>query len=318
MEKSTRVLLFLIVFVLFLIPVINASIFDNSFIKWLSGKATQSASANITVGGIAPIIFNVSIIGATQSITEGGLTNVTFYFRVLDIDGTGDLNDATARGAFNSSGEVTRRNDTCAPVGNINSTVREYVCRVGLYWFDGAGAWNINASIADNNNLGITNTSANFTLSLTTAFSIGPSALTWATLNTSSLNETSNNDPMLLNNTGNKNITTPSIQVTVINLIGETNASQYLNASNFTVDLDTGGSNIECLTNASTGATMINNTAVNITGSLMPRGNFTRNFGNETSSQEQLYYCLTAVSTTAVNPQSYSTNVGGTWTVTAA
>ncbi|MBS3152574.1 hypothetical protein J4230_04150 [Candidatus Woesearchaeota archaeon] len=50
----------------------------------------------------------------------------------------------------------------------------------------------------------------------------------------------------------------------------------------------------------------------------LEQGNFTRNFGNETSSQEQLYYCLTAVSTTAVNPQSYSTNVGGTWTVTAA
>jgi len=280
-----------------------------------SNNTNQTTLQSFTVGDRKPNIDNITAI-SQQSIVESGVRNVTFYALVSDADGVGDISIVNA--TFLLTGEQTRYNSSCSLVSNVNITQANYSCTVPIWWFDSAGTWTVNVTANDTVNNASVPGNTTFSLTQTTAFSIGPSALAWATLNVTSINATSNS-LMLLNNTGNKNITSNSIQVTVINLIGETNASQYLNASNFTVDLDTGGLGpSECGVNATSGATMINDTAVNITGSLMPRGNFTRNFGNETSSQEQLYYCLTAVSTTAVNPQSYSTNLGGTWTVTAA
>ncbi len=287
----------------------------------ITGMDTATHDINLTIANTAPVIFNVTNPGA-QSITEAGVTNVTFWFRVNEPNGMSDLVNASSYGELNRTGEVRRINSTCAFSREINATVAEYQCRVvGLWWFDGSGEWSMNASIRDAGNSVAINNSVfnNFTLTETTGFVMGPSALTWATMGLNDVNQTSTNDPMLLNNTGNHNTTSGNIQNTVINLIGETTAAQYLNASNFTIDLDTGTEGAsgakECLNNASTGARMLNNTAVNITGAFLNRGNFTINQGNITSGQEELYYCLDDVSSTATSTQSYSTSAGGAWTI---
>ena len=282
----------------------------------ITGQATTvTTAANITITGRAPAIFNVTTV-ATQSITEAGVTNVTFYFRASDADGASDFVDAGSTGMFNASGEVTRRNTTCAAVQNINTTVREYQCRVvGLYWFDGAVTWTVNASVRDAEGTVAVNDSGTFTLSSTMAFAMGPTSLTWASFGSDATNQTSSNDPILLNNTGNANVTRGNVSITVINLIGETNASQYLNASNFTVDTET-GSNNECVVTSVSGARGLNNTLINVTNTSLPRGNFTINSGDNTTAQEQLYFCLDDVSTaTTTSAQSYSTLAGGAWTV---
>lgn len=306
-----------------IIGILALPIVYSGFLEWLgitTKAVTATNTANITISSASPVIYNVSAV-ASQSITEAGVTNVTIYFRVNEPDGIADLVNSSSYGELNKTGEVRRTNTSCAFYNQTNSTTADYVCRiVGLWWFDRSGEWSVNASIRDAGDNVAVNSSVynNFTLTSTSAFVMGPSALTWPSFGLEATNQTSNNDPMRLNNTGNYNVTAGNIQNTVINLIGETTATQYLNASNFTVDIETGteasSGRKECLNNASYGARMINNTAVNITGAALPRGNFTINDGN-ISGQEDLYYCVDDVSSTATSPQSYSTLAGGAWTV---
>src|SRR3989344_5393195 len=86
-------------------------------------------------------------------------------------------------------------------------------------------------------------------------------------------------DTTIVNNTGNYN---SSINVTAINLIGETTPSYVLPANNFTISRTTGGA--ECI-----GSAMVNATARTVKGTVSNRGNLSVGSG---SGQENLYYCI--------------------------
>jgi len=152
---------------------------------------------------------------------------------------------------------------------------------------------------------------------------MGPGSLTWPTVTNAQTNQTSNNDPLLMNNTGNVNISIGNVNITAFNLIGETNQTQFMNASNFTINTLNGGDPpVECqLTTATEVYTMANNTGVNITGAGLAKGNYTQNFGNITSGQQKLYFCLVQVmagnSGTGglLSPQTYSTAFSSPWSV---
>jgi len=129
-----------------------------------------------------------------------------------------------------------------------------------------------------------------------------------------STNQTSSNDPSLMNNTCNKDITAGNVTLRALDLHGDTTPSYSINSTNFTVDIETGGvctggSCIEC-----DGSRLSNNSYATITGSTMPSGNNSLNYGNATSGQEQLYYCLTDVNS-GLMAQQYSTNTLGSWTL---
>ena len=110
-----------------------------------------------------------------------------------------------------------------------------------LYW-DGNGAWTINTQGRDLGNTTLVyNTTASFTYNLLKALVISPISLTWPSVSLGATNQTSNNDPTIINNTGNYNAT-GKIAVNALNLHGETNALEFISAANFTIDIDTGGS----------------------------------------------------------------------------
>ena len=72
---------------------------------------------------------------------------------------------------------------------------------------EGKGNWTINASANDSAGVYVENrTGSSIEVLATTAMVMYPNALTWATLELGYTNRTSNNDPVIINNTGNKNI----------------------------------------------------------------------------------------------------------------
>lgn len=185
-----------------------------------------------------------------------------------------------------------------------------FVCNVTMWWFDGTGTWNVNASVKDINNNLAQNTTSTFQVSSTTGFNMGPNNLTYSPIAPGSTNQTPTNDPLLLNNTGNFAIVAGAISINATNLLGETTSTLGLWANNFSASWNTGGTTpIECGTTANT---LINKTAVNITTANLTRGNYTINDGN--TGQEQLYVCLKFAGT-ELQAQAYSTLSQGAWIV---
>ncbi|MBI2148253.1 hypothetical protein HYU23_01095 [Candidatus Woesearchaeota archaeon] len=264
----------------------------------------QTDLQTFTISSGSPIVLNVTSIAA-QSITEAGITNVSFDY--VAADPAGFSATATAQGHLNRTEETYRYNATCQNMFDLNSTARVYRCTVPLYWFDGAGTWTASANIS-NNNLNASNNSVSFTVESTKAFVMAPTALRWpTTIISGQVNQLSINHPIILNNTGNVNIGVGGgVTVTAIDLIGEVTGSYWINSSNFTSNPDLSG----CATDAPISNRLANNTLVTITGAALNKGNYTINDG---TAQEQLYFCLEEVG--VLLPQSYSTFRAGSWTI---
>lgn len=251
--------------------------------------ATKICCNLTTAANNAPVINDISNI-PSQSITEAGINYVEFSVLASDENGVANLNDNSLNATFSKSGETTRFNSSCSWLSDINTTTANYTCTIGLWYWDGAGTWDVNATILDLSNAQSPAYNETFTLSETTAMVMSPNSLGWATLFPGGLDKLSNNDPIIINNTGNKDITSGNVRVKAYDLTGETNPSYIIPAANFTVNVD----------DACEGTQMQNNTAIGIAGSISPAGN--NSAGN---GQEQLYFCLEEVPN--IIQQAYST-----------
>ncbi len=281
----------------------------------LTGAPTQTTTASITINA-APVILFVSN-GTTISIIEGTSRLLNFSFLANDSEGRGDLDNSTARLRISLAGEADRFNTTCQAIATVGGNIN-YSCSVDLWYFDGAGNWIINASISDINGVYAENRSSNFSVQSTTAFAINPSALTWAALELGTTNRTSNNDPITLNNTGNKDVATTGITLTGYNLRGLTTTSEFINAPNFSVSNLNGTSScsgITCL--ECNGTIMANATIETLPNAILSAGNYSRNYQNDTSGQENLFFCLMTVPS-EISRQTYDTSAGQTapWVIT--
>ncbi len=315
-EKRGIVLILLsVIIIVLIISSVSADFSDfiSKIKKTLTGEATNPVTLNITVG--VPQI--TTVYNSTMTDVSGGLssgpsfTSIIINFTAYTAAGAGMLNHSTARINFTKTGENTRENLTCA-LAQSGGNYANYTCNVTMWWWDAAGTWNIAAYIADNNSNSAQNTSAVFQVGSTTGFEQGPSALTWAALGAGDINKTSTNDPLLLNNTGNVNISVNNIQINATNLRGETDNTKALWAGNFSVAQFTGGTypnEVEC--NA-TAVVMNRSVYTNITGAILTKGNYTVN--NGATGQEQLYFCL-KIAGSELTSQAYSTVNETAWTV---
>ena len=269
------------------------------------------AGANYTINSTenaAPTISLVSNISNTDP-TEAGATEIEFFITMTDTDGVDDLDDTsvTANFTFSSAGEATRENSSCVLIGDLDATSANYSCTIGLYYFDANGGWNISASGSDDSAETAVNDSTFFEYNLLKAIVISPTSISFET-GIGSTNQTATNDPTLVNNTGNYNVTLNNIQINATNLLGVDTPSYFIPVTNISVDIET-GSSAECI-----GSTPVNGTSTNITNSILPKGNNSLSYGNSTSGQEQIYYCITEVPTT-ISSQEYSTTGYGSWTI---
>ena len=262
-----------------------------------------------TLGGglVAPVIYGVTSISPV-TLTEGpGKTFIVVNFSVYDFNGASNLNNASASINFTKAGESLRYNSSCA-VKNFAGNYANYSCNVTMFWWDAAGSdWKVYANISDLDSYITVNDTTTFTVNSLTGFVMSPSALTFSSLSAGSVNQTPTTY-LVLNNTGNTNITNP-IQINATDLVGETDHSKILWASNFSASNSTGGK-IECNVTSSATA-MVNNTFVSISNTLLSVGNYTLNDG---TAQEQIYLCARKVGI-ELTPQQYSTNAFGSWTI---
>ncbi|MBU0467174.1 MAG: hypothetical protein KJ718_03125 [Nanoarchaeota archaeon] len=283
------------------------------WIKGITGRATSGTEVvNLTVTGasaVTVVVYNATLSDGTP--TENGPLGVTFTVQLRDTDGVDDIDDTSVGANFSKTGEELRLNTTCAAIWDENSTyTQNFTCNVTMWYFDAPGAWIINAWGNDTGNGTIIyNTTTTYDYEQLQAIIVGPDTLTWDTISPGLTNQTSNNDPTLINNTGNYNIT--NLTVTGVNLMGLTDNSYWIDVTNFTVDIETGGANPECHVNTTdvSGRTLLNETAREIIGALLDRGNNSINDG--VTGQEQLYHCIPLVPTTST--QLYSTPQS--WTI---
>jgi hypothetical protein len=280
---------------------------DTEQVNLTNNKITDDSSnviLTLVTAAQAPVIEDISAI-LDQNITEGGITNVVFYVNVSDAQGYATID--TVNATFTRTGEETRQNSTCVLVSNLSSTLANYSCTIGIWYWDSAGIWQVNATANDTTGLISQAYNESFSLGETIALAVSPSQINWQTLIPGLTNKTATNHPSLLNNTGNVDT---SVQVKALDLYGQNNSAYFIGSGNFSVDTDTGGNPpAEC-----DGTIMENNSDITIIGASLPAGNNSKNFGNETSGQEQLYYCLKSVPNGLI-AQTYSTSALGSWII---
>jgi len=290
--------------------------FFSGFKSTITGMAvdTQTVTLNITVGVPQIIyVYNNSAKDLSTGPTEApAITSVVMNFSVYSPSGAGNLNDSTAKLNISLAGQTARTNASCAKI-QASGSYANYSCNVTMWWWDGTGDWIVNAYIKDNNSNSAINTSTTFYIGERIGFVMSPSTLSWTAIGPGATNQTSSNDPLLLNNTGNDVIDVDNIQVNATNLHGESDDAKALWAGNFSVHWASGGAAcagagcVECA-----GTQMVKATLTGVVGANLSADNYTANNGYQ--GQEQVYLCLRYAGTELIT-QSYSTFNESTWTV---
>ena len=274
---------------------ISVNFSDGINVDWKNWTFTVSDTAETS----SPVILDITDI-SSQSITEDGVTNITFYVQAEDVNGVGELVDTDMNATFTLEGQEQRINMSCLWLEDINTTAANYSCTIGIYYWDQAGSWAVNTTIMDDGNLASADYSENFDLGSTTTIMMAPVNMTWATLYAGQTNLLSLDNPIVINNTGNFNIT--NINVNASDLFGEDDDTKWIESSNFTVNIN----------NACEGTQLVNSTATQVTSAYLDPGNNSINDGS--TGQEQLYFCLEEVPF-AIGTQQYSTIKGGAWII---
>jgi hypothetical protein len=274
--------------------------------KTITGKLTsQTFDLNITVG--APSIYAVYNQSEALDMEENTFTPVIINFSVNAPSGSDNLNHSTSKVNLSYAGEETRQNISCYPY-ELDGNYANYTCNITMWWWDVNGTWEINAYVEDNASSSAINTSAVQEIGDDRAFVGGPTPLTWPGISPGDSNRTSNNDPYLMNNTGNVPISSSSLKINATHLRGETTSSEALWAGNFSVGWNTGGNPpAEC-----GGTGMVYTTFTALSTANLSKGNYTGNDGS--TGQERLYFCIKEIGST-LSTQAYSTANESAWTV---
>lgn len=275
----------------------------------ISGK-TNSSSYNTYLGffydseessqtpNFAPSITDIQNI-QSQTIIEGSVNPVNFYVLASDTNGVDDLNDTTLEVYFERFGENTRSNQSCILVDDINSTTANYTCTIGIWYFDGAGEWNISANIKDLDNNLSQEYYETFLIGSTTSMNFTIQSLSFEGVTPSSVNKTAD-DNITLYNIGNDPL---SVSINASDLSGQTNPLELIYASNFTIDDQWNG----CA-----GDNLQNNTEITLTGVIVIKGNNTNGEGIK-----DLIICLKGLSQT-LSSQIYATPESKPWIITVS
>ena len=270
-----------------------------------------------------PVIYFVENT-TMQSITANSFENVTISFYVNDLDGAGTVGFNNSRINLTKTGGSegapvynysSPSSGGCFDSGDINSTVANISCSAHVWYFLSAGQWNITASY--NDSISFTqNTTHNFSLASTTSILISPTNMTFTSpVQAGDNNITSNNDPVVVNNTGNVAITSGNVRIAGQNLTGEVTTTDVIPAYNFTMEVvnsTTSEANAGCRNdnNASTVPDRNGSLAKGISNSKIDSGNHSNN--NGTAGIEHVFVCLVDVPL-GINAQAYSTLSLGVW-----
>jgi len=327
MKKEDVVLILgILLFSLVLIaPITSAGFLDNLRGK-ITGFVTNTTNVTVTVAGTSPVtvqVINASMTGTEVTPISREVTNVTFFVTVTDPDGQSDINLSSVNASFRfhqtGNGEATRVNTSygCIDKGTIDSINRNFSCSVGMFFYDAPGFWNITVYARDNGaTTNVANISQSFNyISLQSTF-IQPQSITFPSAAIGATNVTSNNDPLIINNTGNFNYTAISINST--DLPGNTNASEFINASNFSVSVTSAPNpSAECGLDGGAG----NDTQLDaqvfklIDIANLTRGNYSLSIND--TGQEGIFFCIQKIHD-SISSQTFDTETTSPWTINLA
>jgi hypothetical protein len=300
MKRGRIILVFIMA--LLLISLVSAGLID-SIKKAITGHATnQPTNVSVTVTGTTAVNLTVDNSTLTGGVnpTEGASTTSEVFVTVCDPDGVNDIDDSSVTGSFSKAGETTRTNSSCNLIGDLDAYCANFTCEVTTWYWDGAGEWTINVTASDLGNAStIYNDSFTFTMNQLKAMVIYPSQINWTAISPGTSDAKADNDPTIVNNTGNFDGT---LNVTGLDLYGDTVTTEKFGVDNFT-----SGIADDC---TGSGVYLANNSQVLITSSDSNPGNLSAGAG---AGQEQLYYCIPTVPT--ISSQQYSTNILGSWIV---
>lgn len=308
-RKEVYTLIFFVFLILLTASLVSAGFFD-WFQKTITGRAGNlPTNVSVVISGTA--VANITLVSDITATTpiENNNKYITFVVTVHDPNGNADINTTSVSANFSKPGAITRSNESCQALSQTTTNTENFSCSIAMWYWDPNGAWNVSVKATDLGNLTwVYNSTTFFTLNILRAMAISPNALTWASLTPATKNQTSNNDPTIVNNTGNYNGT---MQVTGVDLLGATDNTQMIPANNFTVSNSTsaGAAPVECGFGGPA-TVLVNNSAETITTSDSNPGNLSLNNG---LGQETLYYCLPLVP--SVPSQTYNSS-GGSWTIT--
>ena len=311
MNKTILSSIFLSTILVFAILVTSSALVSASWFSWITGKATtQAETLNVTISDSPPqitAVFPNVATGVAVTPTEAGATYTLINFSVTDPDGYANLLDSTAKINITRTGEIMRTNNTCIRYQQGGNNAN-YSCTIDLWYFDGAGIWNLSTWISDASYLNSTNSSDNISYSQLQAFVRGPATTTFASISPGISNTTTNNGPLLLNNTGNYAVTAGNLLINSTNLRGETNSTFAIWANNMSVGNQSGSNS--CGSQAQNATAMSLDAYANL-NTVLNRGNFTYNNG---TAQAGLYTCIRFVGN-ELPSQAYSTSNESGWTL---
>lgn len=319
-------MIFLALLVVPLLPLTSAGFFSDFWSK-ITGQAVAEVGVNITIAAVS--IVSVTAVPTSLSLNPGPFkTGMLINFSAYHGAGVSQINDSTVAVnlSINVLGEENRTNATCFRTADVTTNFANYSCNVSMFWYDSNGTWNITVFLKDNNSNPAINATQTFTVQLTTGFELAPNNLTWPSMGAGAINQTSRNDPLTLNNTGNKKIGiqgwNSNISVNATHLTGETTPSQRIFASNFSIGVagntgtcfGAGGDCFECDTTQTVAraTNMSFATYSNVSYANLTKGNYT--VRDNFTGTEQLFLCLRTVDT-ALTAQAFSTLGNGTWVV---
>jgi len=318
--------LFFVISCLFVIPFVHGNVFDylGEGLASITGAdvASSSTTVSITIGNDPPTIGNVSI-ASSWSVTVSGNTSVIFSFIATDPQGSNNINTTSATANFTKSGETTRYNDTsviadsggCVSEGAYGDASINFSCTIPVVYYDGTGTWTVDAFVEDLNDNTAQNSTQTFSLGQTTSFSLQVSAITFPSSVPGDTNVTPSTGGIYMNNTANDPIASGDINVTAVQIHGDSDGSTFIPAENFTISTVT-GSDAECdfssgddvfrvdnksiLTTATTNSTII-------TSATLP-------VGIAGTNEETLFMCLLHVPNDLTS-QVYSTDDEESWEI---
>lgn len=312
---------FLLVLIVLMISFASAGVGD--WFRQITGRATANADANVTLTGdneVIIYIWNSTLTGTVVDPNSGSYLTIRFNVTVTDLDGSADINTTSIRSNFTRAGEPLRENNTCEEGPTFGDSIN-FTCAIDMWYFDEPGVWNISVSATDfGTGTIVLNDSTQFTYGTLNEVVASLSLISFGSVSQGEVNQSSSNDPLILNNTGNVDFT--NISINASDLIGETTPSDYIAVANLSVSNSTSGSDgsarDECLTttlNGVTASTLINRTNyVQVINTTLSRGNLSLNDG---TAQEDIYFCIRTVPTGIVS-QAYSTAASGNWVVNTA
>jgi DNA-directed RNA polymerase specialized sigma24 family protein len=255
-----------------------------------------------------PQITYVSEIQPINPI-EASYKTIQFNVTMYDDDGVDDLNDTSVQANF-TRGNVLRQNLSCEYIADFGNSAN-YTCSIDLQYWDTNGTWNITVYGEDLEQASGINDTTSFQYNVLKAIVITPPNISFPSVLSGETNITALDDPTIINNTGNFNAT-GQIAINALNLHGENWPESYIDASYFSIDLETwkdqcsAAQCVEC-----DGTFLSNGTNVTIAGVILEAGDLSLGGG---IAQEELYYCIAEVP--PVSTQIYSTKQAGSWIIT--